>query len=424
MQTIHLDFQSQGVPPVVPVMQSDSRSRFLGIVLYNGGVPYQAPSGAEYAVEYRSAVNNASGSYSTIADGEDASHPAVTLDADSPHIVTVELAEQALRTPGDVLVNLCVLTSGGYQLSTFPIIVRVTGTACPDATQNNSSGSGLTDEEKALMLSLFQNAAYSASGMQATYSALKTIWDSSGTVDPTPDTPTVIPVTSVTLNKSTLTLTEGNSETLTATVLPSDATNRTVSWTVSPSGYATVSAGKVTAVAAGSCTVKATAGGKSASCAVTVEAAPVGPSEITVDTVTAGTNREWNNSNPLLKSNFVPITAKQDFTVKKLDFQIILTADTSLRINFYSLTDKKDIGTPAIIAGTTGSFHAVAEYTDVACEAGKEYQIWIEAESACMNYPSVFDSMAGENEYFDTTGTAYRYNNSKIRYLGYVVLEP
>ena len=138
MQTIHLDFQSQGVPPVVPVMQSDSRSRFLGIVLYNGGVPYQAPSGAEYAVEYRSAVNNASGSYSTIADGEDASHPAVTLDADSPHIVTVELAEQALRTPGYVLVNLCVLTSGGYQLSTFPIIVRVTGVACPDATQKGT----------------------------------------------------------------------------------------------------------------------------------------------------------------------------------------------------------------------------------------------------------------------------------------------
>ena len=132
MQTIHLDFQSQGVPPVVPVMQSDSRSRFLGIVLYDGGVPYQAPSGANYTVQYRAAVNNAAGSYSTIADGEDASHPAVTPDADSPHIVTVELAEQALRTPGDVLVNLCVLTTGGYQMCTFPIIVRVTCSSYPD----------------------------------------------------------------------------------------------------------------------------------------------------------------------------------------------------------------------------------------------------------------------------------------------------
>ena len=84
-----------------------------------------------------------------------------------------------------------------------------------------------------------------------------------------------VAVTSVTLNKSTLSLTEGSSETLTATVLPSNATNKTVTWTVSPSGYATVSGGVVKAVKAGSCTVTATAGGKSASCAVTVTAATI-----------------------------------------------------------------------------------------------------------------------------------------------------
>ena len=84
-----------------------------------------------------------------------------------------------------------------------------------------------------------------------------------------------VAVSSVTLNKSTLSLTEGSSETLTATVLPSNATNKTVTWTVSPSGYATVSGGVVKAVKAGSCTVTATAGGKSASCAVTVTASSV-----------------------------------------------------------------------------------------------------------------------------------------------------
>ena len=84
-----------------------------------------------------------------------------------------------------------------------------------------------------------------------------------------------VAVSSVTLNKSTLSLTEGSSETLTATVLPRNATDRTVTWTVSPSGYATVSGGVVKAVKAGSCTVTATAGGKSASCAVTVTASTV-----------------------------------------------------------------------------------------------------------------------------------------------------
>ena len=131
MQTIYLDFQSQGVPPVVPVMQSDSRSRFVGIVLYNGGVPYEAPSGANYTVQYRSTVKHSFGWYDTIQDSS-GSRKAITQDGNSPHILTVELAEQALRVPGDVLVNLCVLTESGYQLSTFPFVARVTGVSYPD----------------------------------------------------------------------------------------------------------------------------------------------------------------------------------------------------------------------------------------------------------------------------------------------------
>ena len=131
MQTIYLDFQSQGVPPVVPVMQSDSRSRFVGIVLYNGGVPYEAPSGANYTVQYRSTVKHSFGWYDTIQDSS-GSRKAITQDGSSPHILTVELAEQALRVPGDVLVNLCVLTESGYQLSTFPFVARVTGVSYPD----------------------------------------------------------------------------------------------------------------------------------------------------------------------------------------------------------------------------------------------------------------------------------------------------
>mgnify|MGYP000814250508 CR=1 FL=1 len=40
MQILKMDFQSQSAPPVVPVMQSDAQSRFIGIALYNGGTPY------------------------------------------------------------------------------------------------------------------------------------------------------------------------------------------------------------------------------------------------------------------------------------------------------------------------------------------------------------------------------------------------
>lgn len=90
-----------------------------------------------------------------------------------------------------------------------------------------------------------------------------------------------VAVTSVTLNKSELTLEIGGEETLTATVAPNNATNKTITWSVSPTGIVAVDNGKVTAVAAGEATITATADGKSATCAVTVNAAtPVG-SEVT-----------------------------------------------------------------------------------------------------------------------------------------------
>lgn len=127
------------------------------------------------------------------------------------------------------------------------------------------TGPGFTDTAKTLILSLFEGAAYGNTEMQATLESLRTEWNGSGG--------TTVAVSSVSLNKSTLSLTVGASETLTATVLPSNATDKTVTWTVFPSGYATVSGGRVTASKAGSCTVTATAGGKNANCAVTVNAA-------------------------------------------------------------------------------------------------------------------------------------------------------
>lgn len=85
-----------------------------------------------------------------------------------------------------------------------------------------------------------------------------------------------VPVTSVTLNKSTLSLDQGSTETLVATVLPTDATNKVVSWVSSNTTLATVdSNGFVTALQPGNCTITATVGGKSAVCSLTVVAVPV-----------------------------------------------------------------------------------------------------------------------------------------------------
>ena len=82
------------------------------------------------------------------------------------------------------------------------------------------------------------------------------------------------PATDISLNKSTLELTVGESETLVATVTPADTTD-TVTWDTGRSDIATVdSTGKVTAVAPGTAVIAARAGEKSAFCTVTVVAAP------------------------------------------------------------------------------------------------------------------------------------------------------
>lgn len=79
------------------------------------------------------------------------------------------------------------------------------------------------------------------------------------------------PAESISLNKSSLALdlSATKTSTLVATLTPADATDSIV-WTSSDSSVATVSNGTVTAVKAGSATITATAGGKSATCAVTV----------------------------------------------------------------------------------------------------------------------------------------------------------
>ena len=85
-------------------------------------------------------------------------------------------------------------------------------------------------------------------------------------------------VTEVTLDKTELTLTEGETETLTATVKPDNADNRKVTWSSDKTEVATVDgAGRVTAVKAGEATVTVTTedGGKTATCKVTVKAKAV-----------------------------------------------------------------------------------------------------------------------------------------------------
>lgn len=90
----------------------------------------------------------------------------------------------------------------------------------------------------------------------------------------------VYPVEGVSLNKSELALYQGESETLVASVIPENATNKNVRWTSGNKKIATVTAGGlVSAKGAGSTTITVTTddGKKTASCDVTV----TGPVKVT-----------------------------------------------------------------------------------------------------------------------------------------------
>ena len=104
-----------------------------------------------------------------------------------------------------------------------------------------------------------------------------------------------VSVTEVTLDKTELTLTEGETETLTATVRPDNADNKKVKWSSDKTEIATVDgAGKVTAVKPGEAVVTVTTedGGKTASCKVTVKAktVPVTGVDVKPWSVTIGAN--------------------------------------------------------------------------------------------------------------------------------------
>ncbi len=103
-----------------------------------------------------------------------------------------------------------------------------------------------------------------------------------------------VPVSGVSLNKDSTSLTVGDTETLTATVAPDNATNRAVTWASSNPSVAKVENGVVTALACGTAVITATTqdGNHTATCAVTVrpDIPPANPNyRITVEATQGGT---------------------------------------------------------------------------------------------------------------------------------------
>ena len=127
---------------------------------------------------------------------------------------------------------------------------------------------------------------------------------------------TTVDVEKVSLNKSATTLTEGESETLTATITPSNATgDKTVKWSSSNAEVAAVdSNGKVTAKKAGTAVITATSSNrKTASCTVTVKQKEIA---ITGVSLNKSTTSITEGESETLTATITPSNATGDKTVK------------------------------------------------------------------------------------------------------------
>ena len=116
----------------------------------------------------------------------------------------------------------------------------------------------------------------------------------------------VIKVTGVSLNKTSLTLTEGDNYKLVATVNPSNATNKNVTWKSSNPEVATVdSNGNIKALKPGTTTITVTTkdGEYSATCQITVEAKPDTYSVVFTPIVQEGTNAVFQYSVAITKNS-------------------------------------------------------------------------------------------------------------------------
>ena len=118
------------------------------------------------------------------------------------------------------------------------------------------------------------------------YTATCNITVTEKNVDPDPE-PTEKPLTGITLNKETLELEKGATESLTVRYTPEDTTdNKGVIWTSSEETVATVTDGTITAVGKGTAIITAKVGNYEASCTVKVTEKEVTPSPVPTETPT------------------------------------------------------------------------------------------------------------------------------------------
>jgi uncharacterized protein YjdB len=182
-----------------------------------------------------------------------------------------------------------------------------------------------------------------------------------------------VPVTSVSLNRTTATMYVSDTLTLVATVLPSNATNKSVTWSSNSSNATVNSSGVVTAVSGGTATIRATTanGGYVASCVITilvhVSSISVSPSTITL---TTGTTRLLSS---VLTTTILPSNASnKSITWTSANNSIVLIASGNL-----------------VVGGSPGTTTITAQTADLGYTASVTVNTVAGVQSVSLNTSSV-----------------------------------
>ncbi len=147
------------------------------------------------------------------------------------------------------------------------------------------------------------------------------------TPDPDP-VDTSIHVTGVSLNKANTTILNGNSEQLTATISPSNATDQSISWTSSDNAVATVTGGLVVGVGDGSATVTVTTadGSFTASCGITITSVSEAVTGVTLDITSTTINA---TETVQLTETIVPVDATNQNVTWASDDEAVATVSSA-----------------------------------------------------------------------------------------------
>ncbi|WP_095173945.1 MULTISPECIES: Ig-like domain-containing protein [Blautia] len=186
----------------------------------------------------------------------------------------------------------------------------------------------------------------------------------------------LVPVKELKLSASQIDFTKpGDTKQLTASVTPSNATNKTVIWVSSDETVAKVSGGKVTAAGPGTCVITASAGGVTASCKVTVKA-PAEKISLNKTSATVYTGKTYTLSPELTPSNSTDTVTwtSSNTKVAKVSSKGVVTGVAK---GTATITAKTTSGKAAVCKVTvkTAATKVTLSKTSVTVNKGKTYTL-------------------------------------------------